>query len=132
MQKGLHMGKIVIKIPEAPSSLSVEPSRRPFRLKSDASYLLVGGLGGIGQAVSRWMSDRGARYFIFLSRSAGQSAEHTELVSELEALGGHVKVIAGNVSIFSDVERAVASSEKPIAGVINLSMALKVSLLGTS
>ncbi|OBT45611.1 Type I Iterative Polyketide synthase (PKS) [Pseudogymnoascus sp. WSF 3629] len=39
-----------------------------FRL-IDASYLLVGGLGGLGRAIARWMMQHGAKNIIFLSRS---------------------------------------------------------------
>lgn len=127
MQKGVHMGKIVIEMPEFPSSLSVGPTKRPFRFKSEASYLLIGGLGGIGQVVSRWMFECGARHFVFLSRSAGQSVEHRELLHEIEALGGHATAVVGSISSMPDIQRAIASSEKPVTGVINMSMVLKVS-----
>jgi len=35
-------------------------------LRSDASYLLVGDLGGIGRAVASWMVEKGARHLVFL------------------------------------------------------------------
>lgn len=54
MQQGHHVGKIVIKFPqhdELPLALiAPEPS-----FKSDASYLLVGGTGGLGKAIASWM-----------------------------------------------------------------------------
>ncbi|KAL4875728.1 putative polyketide synthase [Aspergillus karnatakaensis] len=125
MQKGVHMGKIILKMPESSSCLPNETSRRPIRFRSDASYLLIGGLGGIGQAVSRWMVEQGAKQFIFLSRSAGQSHEHQEFLHELEALGCNTTTVAGSVSNAADVQRAISSSHAPVHGVINLSMVLK-------
>ncbi|KAK1985726.1 hypothetical protein LZ30DRAFT_767884 [Colletotrichum cereale] len=40
--------------------------------RAEATYLLAGGTGGIGQSVAVWMAENGARNFVFLSRSAGE------------------------------------------------------------
>ncbi|KAJ9488614.1 hypothetical protein VN97_g4706 [Penicillium thymicola] len=39
----------------------------------NASYVLVGGFGGIGRSVARWMVTRGAKNFIFVARSGASS-----------------------------------------------------------
>lgn len=61
MQKGEHIGKVVVTLPEHPADLPLQPSKKEFRLREDASYLLVGGLGGLGQAIAIWMAEAGAR-----------------------------------------------------------------------
>ena len=38
-------------------------------LSADASYLLTGGLGGVGCALARWMVEQGARHLIIASRN---------------------------------------------------------------
>ncbi|KAJ5168896.1 uncharacterized protein N7482_004490 [Penicillium canariense] len=48
MQTGNHMGKIVMRMPENPSDLPVCHSSTFISLPSDASILIVGGLGGLG------------------------------------------------------------------------------------
>ncbi|EHK97750.1 putative Phthiocerol synthesis polyketide synthase type I PpsC [Glarea lozoyensis 74030] len=73
MQKGSHIGKIVVTIPEQNTDLPLASIVPKLKLNPDAGYLLVGGLGGLGRAVSTWMVERGARHLIFLSRSAGKS-----------------------------------------------------------
>ena len=40
------------------------------RLSTEASYLITGGLGGLGLAVARWLAERGARNLILMSRTA--------------------------------------------------------------
>lgn len=94
--------------------------------KSEAAYLLVGGLGGIGRAVSNWMVENGARHLIYLSRS-GRSQSNNAFIEELQAQGCQPVIINGSVSNIGDVERAIAASPKPISGVINLGMVQKVS-----
>ncbi|PLN86691.1 putative polyketide synthase [Aspergillus taichungensis] len=125
LQKGTHIGKVVIRMPQDTSELNNSTVRPRLRLNPDASYLLVGGLGGIGRAVSTWMVEHGARHLTFLSRSAGASDEHRDFIKELEILGCHVECIAGSVTEMKSVTDAVARSNRPLKGVLHLSMSLE-------
>ncbi|KAF9631021.1 hypothetical protein BFW01_g1895 [Lasiodiplodia theobromae] len=91
----------------------------------DASYLLCGGLGGLGRAVSNWMVENRARHIIYLSRTAGDTAEDKAFFSELHAQGCRIQAIRGSVAHLKDVERAVREAGKPIAGVMHMSMVLR-------
>ncbi|EOD49628.1 putative polyketide synthase protein [Neofusicoccum parvum UCRNP2] len=72
MQKGQHIGKIVVSMPEQPTELEITPTAQKLKLREDASYLLCGGLGGLGRAISNWMVENGARNLVYLSRSGGE------------------------------------------------------------
>jgi shikimate 5-dehydrogenase len=94
MQQGKHIGKIVIsmrdtdgrvKIDTEPVKAAKEPD-----LDSSASYLLVGGLGGLGRAVSRHLVDHNARRLVYLSRNAGTGTEDRDFIQELESMGCEV------------------------------------------
>ncbi|KAJ5953343.1 Fum1p [Penicillium verhagenii] len=124
MQQGVHMGKIVIDIPENIQDLDVSQSVPVTSFSSKVSYLLVGGLGGMGRAISTWMVENGARYLVFLSRSAGETEDDQVFIRELETQGCHVTVVRGSVVEFSDVQNAVASCIKPLGGVMQLSVKL--------
>ncbi|KAK2809700.1 hypothetical protein FQN50_003545 [Emmonsiellopsis sp. PD_5] len=91
-----------------------------FSFPPNSAYLLAGGLGGIGQAISTWMVEKGARHLIYLSRSAG-NPEHSEFIKQLESQRCAVSVVTGSVSNLQDLEQAVHSGKFPVAGVINLS-----------
>ncbi|GAB1218268.1 hypothetical protein ATERTT37_007522 [Aspergillus terreus] len=126
MQGGQHMGKIVIKMPDHPSELPMSRMHETARYFSpDVSYLLVGGLGGLGRAVATWMAEKGAKHIIFLSPSGAHTAEREAFVKNLESQGCHVVVVMGSVANIDDVKRAVSSAMKPLAGVIQLSMVLR-------
>jgi hypothetical protein len=127
LQKGLHIGKVVIKFPENPESLPSLPALRSLAFRQDVSYLLVGGLGGIGRSVATWMAQHGAKSLIFFSRSAGNLKVHQEIFDELQALGCSVQTFAGSVANIEDVKRVVGNADKPIAGVLQMSMILRVS-----
>ena len=61
MQKGNHIGKIVVTMPQNPEELPTKSKKPIFKLREDASYLLVGGLGGLGQAIAVWMAEAGVK-----------------------------------------------------------------------
>ena len=61
MQKGSHIGKVVVTFSDDPEELPVQPAEQNFNFREDASYLLIGGLGGLGQAIAIWMAEAGAR-----------------------------------------------------------------------
>ena len=126
MQKGLHIGKIVCEMPDGPSKLKGQSHRSSIAFKEDSAYVLVGGLGGLGRAVATWMVENGARHLMFLSRSAGQNDLDKEFFRELAAQGCTAQSVAGSVAQMEDVKRAVIVSDKPIKGVIQMSMVLRV------
>jgi hypothetical protein len=76
MQQGSHIGKIVLQFRNPtsgePQLGQVQPASASNRVVLDgsASYLLVGGLGGLGRSVAVYMVQHGARNLTFLSRSA--------------------------------------------------------------
>lgn len=78
------------------------------------------------------MVSRGARHFIFLSRSGADKPEAAALVNELHELSRSkypdlsVQVIRGDVSVREDVSRAISCATKPIKGVVQAAMVLKV------
>ena len=126
MQKGQHIGKIVVTMPKSPQELSVTAVKQDFHLRPEKSYLLVGGLGGLGRAISTWMVERGARNLIFLSRSAGQTKSDKKFFCELETQGCLVQAFCGSVTRLEDVQNAVQNTVAPLAGVLHMSMVLKV------
>ena len=128
MQTGEHMGKILVRFPEDPAQLPASTAEERFSLSAEASYLLVGGLGGLGQAVSRWMVEGGARNLVFLSRSAGHSAGFDAFHRELEVMGCSITAVAGDVANPDDVKRALDACPQPVAGVIQMAMVLKVGV----
>lgn len=83
---------------------------------------------------SMWMIARGARNFIFLSRSAADKPEAAELVRELDDMSKHkhrlnIHVVRGDVSDREDVQRAISYAEgAPIKGVVQAAMVLKVRI----
>ncbi|KAK7757297.1 hypothetical protein SLS62_000847 [Diatrype stigma] len=122
--------KIVIEhIGTDSGTLQVIPSRPRLQLRPDATYFLVGCLGGLGRALTSWMMGRGARNFAFLSRSGTDSKQAAILVDNLKAAGVNVQVFRGDASVKEDVQKAITSvsPDRPVRGVVNAAMVLRVS-----
>ena len=128
MQRGTHIGKLTVRMPDDLKDLPCAACNPDLPLHPESSYLLVGGLGGIGRSISLWLVQNGARHLIFLSRS-GRSEKTEHFLQEMEALGCKVQVFKGSVADIEDVRQVVAQAGKPIRGVVQLSMALQVSLV---
>ncbi|KAI1265004.1 putative polyketide synthase [Xylariaceae sp. FL1019] len=125
MQTANHIGKIIITMPTEKHLLEAHVTKPTTSLRPDRSYLLVGGLGGLGRAVATWMIEQGARELIFFSRSARRDDGTESFVEELLSQDCEVHLVQGSVSEALDVQKAVSSGTRPLAGIINMAMVLK-------
>ncbi|KAI8162029.1 Fumagillin dodecapentaenoate synthase [Colletotrichum sp. SAR 10_70] len=126
-QEGSRESKVILQTPDQDQrkKLEMSSSATGLSFRSDAAYLMVGGLGGLGRAVSTWMVENGAKELVFLSRSSGGTPETSNFLEELRSQGCLVKTVAGSVTNLDDVSGAIKSATKPIAGVIQMSMVLR-------
>ncbi|KAG6168183.1 Type I Iterative PKS [Claviceps purpurea] len=129
MEKGQHIGRVGVTIKtagedEAETTFQSTSKVLKVAFSPSASYLMVGGLGGIGRAVSTWMVEHGAREIIFMSRSAGLTNEHEDFIKELESMGCAVKLHRGDVTKLEDVERAIYIASHPVKGIVQMTMVL--------
>lgn len=137
MQSAKHIGKIVIDMADVTADLSAPPEGESTELepsasakpsfRPDRSYLLAGGLGGLGRAVATWMVEHGARVLVFLSRSAREDQARQDFLVDLRSQGCQVLLVPGSVTSLEDVQRAVdlAGAIQPLGGSINMSMVLR-------
>lgn len=106
----------------------VEPTLETFRLRPDATYLMVGCLGGIGRSLTTWMMERGAKHFSFISRSGVEKPEAAQVVEAIRRAGASTNVFRADASDQEDVSKVVKklAEERPIRGVVHAAMVLKV------
>ena len=106
------------------------PSSKPkYSFDPNASYIIAGGLGGLGRSIARWMAERNARHLILLSRSGAKSEDAIDLIRDLGLIGVKVAAPACDVSDESAVSSMIAeckTSMPSIRGCIQPSMVLKV------
>jgi NAD(P)-dependent dehydrogenase (short-subunit alcohol dehydrogenase family) len=100
-------------------------------IDQNASYVVVGGLGGLGRPIIRWMASRGAKHLILPSRSGGaRSQVAANVVSELREHGARVLAPRCNAALANELSTtlnaAYSDGFPPVRGCINCSMDLKV------
>ncbi len=131
LQKGDHIGKVILSMPDDNSTIACVRSATGLALDPRGSYLLAGGLGGLGKSIATWMVEHGARSLIFLSRSAGLNDNDSSFFGELRSMGCVVSAVAGMTQNMEDVRKAISFTPSPIKGVIQLAMVLRVCHLST-
>lgn len=97
-------------------------------MDENASYLVAGGLGGLGRAILLWMADRGAKHLIVPSRSGASSQAAAKVVSQLLDRGVNIitpKVDASSSAAVAQVLQDCAQKMPPIKGCINAAMVLQ-------
>ena len=88
MMHARQIGKIVVTHPPAEPA---RPARAELSCRPDATYVVTGGLAGIGLAVAQRLVERGARHLVLISRS-GETPSTTSALASLRARG--VEVLA--------------------------------------
>ncbi|KAL8737123.1 MAG: hypothetical protein Q9181_001994 [Wetmoreana brouardii] len=108
------------------SLYQVLPQKRSPRLVGSASYVLVGGSGGLGRSIARLLVECGGRHLIILSRKA-QSHEHVEFYTDLRRAGCEVVVRSCDICDRADLARALNECKgmPPVRGVIQGAMVLQ-------
>lgn len=129
MQTGDHSGKVVLNF-DANAVVPMVPSKPPrLEVDPEASYVLAGGLGGLGPKIAETLFEGGARHIIFLSRSGATTEEHEKLLERLEARGCKADAIKCDISNAAAVEKFVETSKQrswKIKGLVQCAMVLRV------
>lgn len=100
-------------------------------LHGDATYIIIGGTGGLGRSMARWMVQRGARHLVLLSRTGAISDELKSLIRDVQPIGAHIHVQAcdvGDADSVNDLITQCKSSLPPIRGIIHAAMVLRVRI----
>lgn len=126
LQIGKFFGKIILTpddnelVPITPASFADGNIFSPQK-----SYLLVGGLGGIGRSLSEWMFRRGARKIAFLSRSGAQSKEAQDTVAWLHERGAETFIFKANVDRLDEVQPVIDNLRDNLGGIFQAAMVLR-------
>ncbi len=122
MRAARHLGKIVLTAPPLVNG----------RLRHDRTYLVTGGLGGIGCVLAEWLADRGAGAIVLNGRRDPDPAV-ADAVAALRARGATVRVELADVTDAAAVDAMLERMEQdlpPLGGVIHSVGVLSDAALG--
>ena len=122
MRAARHIGKIV---------LTTSPLGTG-RLRQDATYLVTGGLGGIGCALAEWLAEHGAGTVVLNGRRPPDTAAE-KAIEALRARGFSIEVELADVTDTDALDAMLARMDgtlPPLAGVIHSVGVLSDAALG--
>ncbi|MER5900208.1 SDR family NAD(P)-dependent oxidoreductase [Streptomyces mirabilis] len=126
-----HLGKVVVTFDKG-EPVSVEQPDTPLRLDPDATYLVTGGLSGLGAATARHLVRCGARSLALVGRRGAASPEAPTLLAEFTAQGvralAHAVDVTDADAIRGILEQAEAEG-RPVRGVVHAAMQLDDAML---
>ncbi|CAG7924264.1 unnamed protein product [Penicillium olsonii] len=128
LQTGKSKGKIVVVPREGDQVQAVAPKTSATLLRSDASYILIGGTGGLGRSMAKWMALKGAKNIVLVSRRAAINDKVQALIDNLAPLGVKIIVKACDVSSQQSVENLINQEMRdlpPVRGVVQGAMVLR-------
>jgi NAD(P)-dependent dehydrogenase (short-subunit alcohol dehydrogenase family)/aryl carrier-like protein len=105
----------VARLVNAPISGSPPADPTPV-VRPGGSYLITGGLGGIGPELARWLASQGAEHLVLNGRSA-PTPHVEELLTQLRGDGVRIDIVRGDIAEPGVAERLMASGE--IRGVLH-------------
>lgn len=121
MQTGQHTGKLLLSWSPDDVVPVLGDGGASAKLQSDATYVLVGGLGGIGRSLAGMLVELGAQHLCFLSRSGPKSASAQALLDDLKSQHINARAYACDVADKSQLQEALTQCEAempPIRGVL--------------
>lgn len=122
-----RFGKLALTVPQSGCATAVAAPQASVR--ADGTYLVTGGLRGVGLETVRWLAAQGAGHIVVNGRTPPNStAEH--VLQQLKTQGVKITVVLGDIAENDTAERLVnASGDTPLRGVVHAAMVLDDAVL---
>jgi acyl transferase domain-containing protein/NADPH:quinone reductase-like Zn-dependent oxidoreductase/short-subunit dehydrogenase/acyl carrier protein len=125
MAQAKHIGKLLISMQDS-EGLKVEQPLQAVEVNAEGSYLITGGLGGLGMAVADRLARRSARRLALIGRSAPSGAAQAA-VQSLRQRGIEVRVFSADISDFEQAKEVITVVQRemgPLRGIVHAAMVL--------
>ena len=129
VQENKDSSKVILQLRNADGKLNTDKATVKvaddlFTVDKTASYLLAGGLGGIGTVIARHLVENGARRIVCFSRNPGSRPEDMDTIREFESMGCEVVLVKGDMVNRDDIFRAVKQAPN-LKGILHSPMLLQ-------
>jgi NADP-dependent 3-hydroxy acid dehydrogenase YdfG len=121
----LHVGRIVLRHPAASETPSGNEVRR------EGTYLVTGGLSGLGLSVARWLGESGAGRLVLIGRR-GSTDESVPVIAQLRAAGTTVLTEALDISDETALAALLMRLRRdgpPLRGVVHAAAVLENAVI---
>jgi acyl transferase domain-containing protein/pimeloyl-ACP methyl ester carboxylesterase len=90
----------------------------PIVFHGDATYLITGGLGGIGLRIAQWMMECGSRHLVLVGRTS-LSEEARSVVREIEMAGARIDIRLLDVADEASVRTVIREFAPKLRGIMH-------------
>lgn len=113
MAQARHIGRVVFRH-------TVAPRRREVVVRSDASYLVTGGLKGLGLLAAQWLAGEGAHHLLLAGRSQPDASAQAA-IEALQTQGVEVRTVSADVASAEGIGHLMDAlvGMPPLGGVIH-------------
>ncbi|WP_246398793.1 sulfolipid-1 biosynthesis phthioceranic/hydroxyphthioceranic acid synthase [Mycobacterium vicinigordonae] len=121
MSGAQHTGKLILDIPRGGRSSVVLPPEQAPVFRRDGSYIITGGLGGLGLFLAEKMAAAGAGRIVLSSRSQ-PTLKALETIELIRSIGSDVVVQCGDIAQIETAHQLVATATAtglPLRGVLH-------------
>ncbi|MEZ5286493.1 MAG: SDR family NAD(P)-dependent oxidoreductase [Vicinamibacterales bacterium] len=119
MAQARHMGRVVFRHP-------VDPAVTEQPVQAGETYVVTGGLRGLGLVAAQWLASEGARDLVLAGRRE-PAGDEAAAIAGLEASGVRVSTVLADVSSRDGVGRildAAAATGLPLGGLVHAAAVL--------
>ncbi len=107
------------------------PEKVEMEVRADATYLITGGLSGLGLTVAEWMATKGARHLVLLGRR-GATPEAQAALARMAKAG--VEVVVERIDVSQEAQlggllRKIDGAMPPLRGVVHSAVTLDDGIL---
>ncbi|ESZ94375.1 BcPKS8, polyketide synthase [Sclerotinia borealis F-4128] len=128
LQSAKFDGKLIIA-PKPEDLVKATPADKSSKiLRPDATYILIGGTGGLGRSMARWMVSKGAKHLVLVSRSGSVTGKVKVLIDDLGTVGANIVVRRCDVANSDAVNNLITNEltgMPEVRGVIHGAMVLR-------
>ena len=129
MQRGTHIGKLLL-VPGLNDEVNIVSRSRPVLRLDDpeSTYMVAGGVGGIGYEIALLMMEKGAKSILVTSRNAESHANAARLIERGNENGCNVWVRNCDISSEQSLVQLLTDCAvlmPPVRGIIQAAMALE-------
>ncbi|KDE97471.1 polyketide synthase [Mycolicibacterium aromaticivorans JS19b1 = JCM 16368] len=126
-----HTGKLLLSVPKVGHSSVVVPPEQAKVFRRDGSYIITGGLGGLGLFLASKMADAGCGRIVLNSRSEPKPEALVE-IERMRAAGTQVEVVSGDIALSETVDRLVTvatATGMAVRGVLHAAAVVEDAIL---
>jgi len=122
---GKNVGKVVVNFDKHQSGSGAA------LVRPDRTYLVTGGLGGLGFESANWLIKQGARHIALAGRSA-PAEDIARQIDDFQKIGVNAFPVRGDIGVRADVERildTIAAGAAPLGGILHCAGVLEDGVL---